>query len=328
MRGPVGDIQDDAARGFAGKPLPFAAAENEVLERTLAIWQSLAQNYFHCFAAASGGTDDAAAGQQALLAQRTLAVFADWQVDLCRGEQLPDAAYWQKLNQVFLAAESLGVAGRAVNDPVRHGSAPTSPLATFAECHLLSTASTYELPARHLAWVARWARRWGAKLSLLKAPPEDIRNRAVPLWVDLGSDRAAGYAPKPAAGGRWLETTELRKSLVARIALLEQGRAPADLQLGDDVTQPAAGQLLQRALQRWCKGGAERRGPRHAASGTCGVAAGFAAAHCQVAGGKVFHAPTRDTATLRREREEFETFGGRRHSNEATTARELPALED
>jgi hypothetical protein len=29
-------------------------------------------------------------------------------------------------------------------------------------------------------------------MALLKAPPEDIRNRAVPLWVDLESDRPAG----------------------------------------------------------------------------------------------------------------------------------------
>jgi hypothetical protein len=146
-----------------------------------------------------------------------------------------------------------------VNDPVRHGSAQTSALAAYAECNLLSTASPYELPARHLAWVARWARRWGAKLSLLKAPPEDIRNRAVPLWVDLASDRPATYMSRNRPGGRWLETTELRKSLLARIALLEQGRAPAELQLGEDVTQPAASQLLQRVLQRWCKGGASRR---------------------------------------------------------------------
>jgi hypothetical protein len=309
LRGPVSDMQENAARNFAGKPLPLATLEQAALERTLSVWHMLALGYLRCFAALCESEDNRASATPALLAQRTLSVFADWQVDLCRGEQLPDADYWKKLHQIFIAAETLGIAARAVNDPVRHGSAQTSALAAYAECNLLSTASPYELPARHLAWVARWARRWGAKIGLLKAPPEDIRNRAVPLWVDLASDRPAGYVPQSSAGGRWLETTELRKSLLARIALLEQGRAPAELQLGDDVTQPAAGQLLQRVLQRWCAGGEPRRHERPAASGGCNLVAGFDAVHYQLYGRQAFRAPPA-TTTLRREREEFETFGG------------------
>jgi hypothetical protein len=331
LRGPISDVQEDASKKFAAKPLPFSPPEQAALESTLSVWHMLALGYLRCFDAlcaddggftsmpaltahhtrCAGNKDTAT--RTAVLAQRTLSVFADWQVDLCRGEQLPDADYWKKLHQIFVAAEALGIAARAVNDPVRHGSAQTSALAAYAECNLLSTASPYELPARHLAWVARWARRWGAKLTLLKAPPEDIRNRAVPLWVDLASDRPAGYVPQSSAGGRWLETTELRKSLLARIALLEQGRAPAELQLGDDVTQPVAGQLLQRVLQRWCKGGAARRELRQPANGGCSFIAGFDAVHYQLSGRQVFKAPARDAATLRREREEFETFGDRSH---------------
>ena len=331
LRGPVSDVQSDAAKKFVSKPLPFAPHEQAALESTLNVWHMLALGYLRCLDALPNGNagidnmpallaqrtqiagDPGLAAKTATLAQRTLSVFADWLVDLFRGEQLPDAPFWKKLHQIMLAAETLGVAMRAVNDPVRHGNAPTSALAAYAECNLLSTAAPYELPARHLAWVSRWARRWGGKLPLLKTPPEDIRNRAVPLWVDLESDRPASYVPKPSDGSRWLETTELRKSLVARIALLEQGRAPAELQLGDDVTQPAAGQLLQRILQRWCKGGLPRSQERHAANGGCSFIAGFEAVHYHLSGRQTFRAPSRDDATLRREREQFETFGDRSH---------------
>jgi hypothetical protein len=328
LRRPVCEVQEDAAKTFAGRPLPFAPAEQAALERTLELWQLLAQGYLRCFAALCDIEGDIAGSLSALLAQRTLAAFADWQVDLCRGEQLPDAAYWKKLNQVFFAAETFCIATGPVVDTMRHGSTPTSVLAAYAECQLLSTASPYELPARHLTWVARWARRWGAKLALLKAPPEDIRNRAVPLWVDLNSEIPASHAPQQAWNGRWLETTELRKSLMARIALLEQGRAPADLQLGADVTQPAAGQLLHRVLQRWCAGGAKRRETRHEANGACLVVAGFEAVHCHLSGGQAFRAPSRDDATLRREREEFETFGDRRHSTEANAEADDSHIEN
>lgn len=317
LRCPVSEVQADAANTFAGRPLPLAPPEQAALERTLDLWHMLAQGYLRCFAASCDAGNDRNGAMSALLAQRALSVFADWQVDLCRGEQLPDASYWQNLHQIFSTAETLGIVGSAVSDPLRHGKAQTSALAAYAECQLLSTASPYELPARHLAWVARWARRWGAKLSLLKAPPEDIRNRAVPLWVDLDSGYPASHVPQPDGNGRWLDTTELRKSLLARIALLEQGRAPAELQLGDDVTQPAAGQLLQRVLQRWCAGGAQRRETRHEATGACRVVAGFEAVHFHLSGRQTFRAPSRDDATLRREREEFETFGEHRHSAEA-----------
>ena len=315
LRRPVIEVQAEAAKIFAGRPLPLVTPEQAALERTLEVWNILAQGYLRCFSALCEAKGDGTPTLAAMLAQRTLSVFADWQVDLCRGEQLPDAAYWQKLHQVFAVAEDLGIAETAVSDPLRHGSAQTSPLAAYAECNLLSSASPYELPARHIAWVARWARRWGAKLGLLKAPPEDIRNRAVPLWVDLDSECPPSHTPRAAGKGRWLETTGLRTSLQARIALLEQGRAPAELQLGDGVTQPAAGQLLQRVLQRWCAGGAQRREERRAGTGACRVVAGFEAVHFHLGDRQPFRAPSRDDATLRREREEFETFGDRRHSN-------------
>jgi len=329
LRHSVCQVQEDASRKFAGKPLPFAPHEQAAMDSTLSVWHALALGYLRCFDSLCGGnagvfSAPALAAQQAQIAshpelagmaakltQRALSVFADWQVDLCRGEQLPDAPYWKKLHEIFYAAEILGVATRAVSDHLRHGPANTSVLATYAECHLISTANVYELSARHLGWVVRWAKRWGPKIALLKAPPEDIRNRAVPLWVDIESDLPAAYMPQPSSGSRWLETTELRKSLIARITLLAQGREPAELQLGDDVTQPAATQLLQRVLQRWCRGGVSRRHERHAADADCNFIAGFEMVHFQLSGREVFRAPTRSDAALRREREEFETFGER-----------------
>ena len=346
LRGPLSEVQEDAAVKFAGKPLPFAPHEQAALDSTLSVWNMLSLGYLRCFDAFCSGDAGnfsvsallelralcAASPEQAtraaILAQRTLSVFGDWQLDLCRSGQLPAAAYWHQLHRIFFAAETLGVAGLAVKDSLRHGKTHSSALAAYAECNLLSSANVYELAARHLTWVARWARRWGGKLTLLKVPPEDIRNRAVPLWVDLESDRPAGYTPQPSNGGRWLETTELRKSLVARITLLEQGRAPVDLQLGDDVTQPAAGQLLQHVLQRWCKGGAERRHERHSANTDCSFIAGFETVHFHLSGREVFRAATRDDTTLRREREEFETFGDRSHRTTASAEKDDTHIEN
>jgi hypothetical protein len=51
LRGPISDVQEHAAKNFAGKPLPFAVAEQAALERTLDVWKMLAHGYLRCFAA-------------------------------------------------------------------------------------------------------------------------------------------------------------------------------------------------------------------------------------------------------------------------------------
>jgi hypothetical protein len=249
-----------------------------------------------------------------LVGERIFALFADWQIALYRGGQLPEPGYWKELNRVFAVLEQKKLLTAAVHDPARHGSTPTRPLAAYAECHLLHCANPFELSPRHLTWAARWARRWGIKIELLTAPPDDIRNRAMPLWFDIDSDRPTSYAPKPGTGGRWLETTELRKSITARLTLLEQGRSPADLQLGDDVTQPTAGQLLNRLLLRWCKGGVPRGQERRGATGSCQIITGMAAAHVQFTGGHVTGSfSVRNDSALREEQERYLMFGTRGH---------------
>ncbi|MBI5861966.1 MAG: hypothetical protein HZB64_07290 [Rhodocyclales bacterium] len=322
LRGPLLDVQEDMAQKFTARALPLTPSEKAALDSTQALWQSLLTNYLHCLAASAKGP---ATAVTARIAQRTLAVLADWQCSLIHAEYLPPSAYWQKLNQIFASIEAARLSREVVKDPLRHGNLPTTPQAAFAECHLLHAASLFELPVRHIAWIARWARRWGSKIELLSAAPEGIRNRALPLWVDLAADRPAGYLPRPGARhGRWLETTALRTSLSARIDLLQKNRTPADLQLGDDVTQPAAGQLLARLLQRWCQGGIPRQHPRQAvgnpASAGCEFVVGINAVYFQLSDRRLFQPPAQDDAALRREREEMETFGGRRHSQASSGA--------
>ncbi len=308
LRETVGDMQGDVAKKFAGKALPFTAAEQTALDGTVAVWHALLDNYLRCVEAAAGG-ETALRDQRALVAQRALAVLADLAADLCRGEQLPHGDFWRLLHQVFAVAEQMGVLQEPVVDNPRHGNTPTTVLGTYAETHLIHVASPFELPQRHLNWIVRWARRWGAKITLLTAPPADPAGRAIPLCVDLESDRPAGYRPVPGPGMRWMETTELRRSLKTRLVMLENGEQPSRLQLGEDCTQPAAGQLLQRVYQRWCKGGEARRQERKPAAGGCEFIVGLEAVHYYLSGRQPFRPPASDESMLRRQRDEIATFG-------------------
>jgi hypothetical protein len=180
---------------------------------------------------------------------------------------------------------------------------------------LLNLASPYELPLRHLTWIANWARRWSAKVGVLATAPGP-ESKVLPLCVNLAVPEPAGYKPAQGAGVRWLDTSGLRTSLKRRITLLETGAEPVTLQLGSDCIQPTCGRLLKQVYQRWCKGGAARMHDRQPVAGKCQVIVGLDAVHYFVSGRKPFKQPgPASDDTLRREREEIATFG-RLHSRE------------
>lgn len=174
---------------------------------------------------------------------------------------------------------------------------------------MIQAAAPQELSLRQLSWLVRWARRWGGKLRLRASPPTVMGS--LPLCVALDGDQGPTVMPGKSSDARFLDTEALRQSLKQRLAQLEAGTAPKDLQLGDDCTQPATGQLLAQLYQRWCKGAMPRQQERRAAEAPCPLVCGFAAAHYQLSGRKVLKAPasTKSIEQLRREREKMATFG-------------------
>ena len=255
LRPTVSDVQD-------GQEICLQAAAADAAGASGAGWHAgalarMLNGYLRLINSAE--SDASLAGERARIIQRALAVCCEWQLDLCRGALLPGGDYWSVLHKILAVGEKMNVLSQSVDDGPRHGSTLTSPLAAYGEAVMLYTANAFELLPRQLNWVARWSKRWGVKLALLQAAPTTVGNRALPIFVDLASDRPPCYFPKVTQEGRWLETTALRKSLKTRLALLEKGEQPSRLNMGEDCTQPAAGQLLLRAYQRWCKGGSPRK---------------------------------------------------------------------
>lgn len=308
LREPVVSIQEDGVRKFAGKPLPLAPSEQAAFDSCQALWHALAGGYLRCLE--SHLSSDALMRQRAAqIIERALAALVSSQLDAYRGGRQPNADHWQVANHLYATAERIAVADQPVEDALRMGKNPVTPCAVYVETLLLHVASPYELPIRQLAWMARWSRRFSAKVRVLAAPPT-LSTRAIPLCVDLAAAEPASYRPRDGDAVRWLETADLRRSLKKRLMLLEQGNPPAGMNLGEDCQQPACGQLLKQVYMRWCKGGAIRRHERHPAGGACSFICGIEAAHYYLSGHKPFKQPGHaDVELLRREREEIATFG-------------------
>lgn len=313
MREAVHFAQTESAKKFSGKPLPLAPLEQAAFDSTHSLWLAVANGYLRCLESCLAG-DTGLEAQAGTICQRALAALADDQIDLVRAGFQPESSHWRLAHTLYTGAEELKVANTACADGLRPAQ-PISPATAYAELMLLAAASLHELSPRQQTWVTRWARRWAGKIAIQATSPT-LNSPALPLCVDLESSVPAGFKPLSGAGVRWLETTELRKSLKKRLTLLAKdddgsgSNTPAKLGLGDDCTQPVCGELLRRIYPRWVKGGILRRHERHPLSGACQFVAGVDAIHYYLSEHQPFKPPgSTSSDDLRRQREEIATFG-------------------
>lgn len=320
MREAVHFVQAESAKKFSGKPLPLAPPEQAAFDSTHSLWQAVAHGYLRCLETCLTGDADLAA-RAGMICQRALAALADDQTDLVRAGFQPEETHWRLAHMLYANAENMRVTTTPCEDGLR-ADQPMSPATAYAELMLLAAANLHELSPRQQIWVMRWARRWAGKIAIQATPPA-LDSPALPLCVDLEGGAPAGFKPMAGAGARWLETTELRKSLKKRLTLLARGdngsgdHSPAKLGLGDDCLQPVCGEVLRRIYPRWVKGGVLRRHERHPMSGACRFVAGIDAIHYYLSAHQPFKPPgSTSSDDLRRQREEIATFGQARVEEE------------
>ncbi|MBA3033907.1 MAG: hypothetical protein KKF85_11890 [Gammaproteobacteria bacterium] len=310
LREAIHFVQEEGEKKFSGKPLPLAPPDQAALDAAHGLWQALAGGYARCLEAGLA-EDEYLKPRIALVCQRALAALAEDQTDLVHAGHQPSEAHWRLAYALYASAESAGVATTAVAE-VLHGDQPMTPAAALAELLLLAAASLHEMLPRQQLWVMRWARRWAGKIRIQTTQPE-LKTAALPLCVDIEGATPAGFKPLLGTGARWLDTTELRKSLKKRLTLLAKGDpadTPARLGLGEDCQQPMCGEVLRRIYPRWVKGGILRRYERHPMKGICRFVAGIDVIHYYLSGHRPFKPPgSISSDDLRRQREELATFG-------------------
>jgi len=304
LRDPIAFAQTESARKFAGRPLPLAPPEQAGMDANRTLWQAVQTGYLHCLAACLEGNADVTP-HAALIVQRVISAVRAELFDIYRAPTDPPAQLWRLLHRTYAAAENLAALSQPVNDSLQSTHPATSVVAAYAHTLLLHRASPYELSGRQLAQAERWLHRWSGKVAALNAPmPEP---RVPPLVVDLSAD-----APETSAEGgeqlRWLDLSELSRSVKRRIAHLQKGESPASLGLGEDCVQPACENLLRHLYRNWFKGGAPRQHPRHAGSGACQLVTGLDAIQYYLSG-KIFRQPGQGDAMSKTQIEEIATFG-------------------
>jgi cyclic-di-GMP-binding protein len=298
LRSAVLFVQTEQAKKFASRPVPLSAQEREVFNGVVALWDAFLRGYRYCLESPGDAPSTALACQRALwcLAQKMTEHYKVYQ-------EVP-AGDWRLLHRLYALAEERGVANDEVKHPVYKDKIKAVCTETYARALLLHLANPNEHAPRQTAMISRWLERWARRVPILRAAPPET---AAPLAVDLAGESGAARNGAAGDGVRYLDVSDVARSVKKRVALLRKGESPATLNLGD-VPPATAEQLLIMLYKQWCEDKHSRTHPRRAASGAAEICAGMAAIHYYVSGER-FRSPSGSEDLNKIQHEEIATFG-------------------
>lgn len=279
LREPVSFLQKECSKKFSSRPAPLAEPEREIFRSVSALWDAFSHACRHCLQAAAEGTSGM---NIALICQRALWSTGQKLVACYEAYRDVDEGDWGALHRAYAFAEERKVAAEEIAHPTRK-SRQTTCAETYAQILLLDLANPSKLTPRQIELISNWLEHWAGKVSFSATPT--AAEQAVPsLAVDLAGGAGASRRAAQGEAVRYLELSDIGKSLRKRVGLLRKGEAPGTLGLGEDVTAPLAESLLVMLYRRWCKEEQSRTMPRRDAIGTAKLCSGMAAIHYFVTG--------------------------------------------
>ena len=315
LRDPVLMAQEENTKRFAAKALPLGHVESVAFSQACDLWTVLLRAYRKLLRAALKGSRPELAASVPLLCERAIEYTGELigVHFLARREVGEDLWHW--LHEAYALAERRGIADVAVAEPRSRMPSSSTCTAAYVRLLMLELAHPYGLKERELTWARRWTRRWAEKARVGPEPRSesgrgyriDLLGATGPQWHggQDGQDRL-GEGPTSEAV-RHLDFAEVAHSIKWRLKKLEQGVLPAELGLGRDCIQPAAGELLGALLSSWTRPPKSRQFPRHVAHTAAELASGMAQIHA-VLGGEAIMEDIRSWDYTRRDVERLHTF--------------------
>jgi hypothetical protein len=270
LRGPMRSVLEQQEKRFAARPLPLNPMEEAAFVQACDLWLAALRAWRELLNQACADAQLEAA--RPLLAFRVLECAAGLTGAYFAARREVDATVWHWVHQSYAQAETLRLAETGVDKP---GESSTC-AALYASVLLLALAHPYGLSQRELGWARRWARRWAPKVKLWRAAENgggygvDLEGCAPPAWTRAG---------EPGASLRYLQCSEVARSIRKRLKKLAEGVHPSELGLGRDCTRPAAEPLLALLLRCWTDTPFVRQFPRRPVQGSVHLAWGFSGIH-------------------------------------------------
>jgi hypothetical protein len=257
IRESVNTVQADYAKKLFGKKLPLADEEFTTLIALSNLWQSMLNGYMRCLQSRDAG-DNSLASEAALISHRCL-LYSSLQIgDFLRAGCEPDGKFWQCFHMIYAHIEAQNLEQEPVTDKFNRTGRAVSCRTLYAKTLLLHRARLLGLTRSQWHIVDRWLEYWGDTFTI-EPRCSMSREDAPPLAVDLDGMRGlvAIQRATSAPGMRFMALVPLSKLIRVKTILLQQGQAPQQNELGDELSSKECVDLLNRLHACWCERRAE-----------------------------------------------------------------------
>jgi len=267
LRETIVHVQRDYAKKLISKPLPLNDTELRVFVAIVQLWQTMVTGYQRCLQAYLAG-DSQLAQHGALLCQRCLSYSGQAIFEHLRTGYEFDANLWRQLHKFYAFAELRGLHLKEIPESLN---TPTNqPRCSCHAMYVKTLLSCYARPAElnrsQLQLLDNWLAQWSSTVSLEHSYTAS-KGDAQPLALDM--DSAHGLRPvtlvSHGSSMRYLATVPLSKLLRVKTILLQQGKTPLQLELGDHKRDDCI-EFLTFLHQCWCENRNSRSDERNPVS--------------------------------------------------------------
>lgn len=252
MRDKVAFVQAEQRARYTGKTVPLSTADMAVWDVSRQLVEEMEAGYRKCFGEATAGVAEVVP-HLALIIQRVMRYVGLQMLFAALVYRRFDPGLWTRLHLLWIEAESRGLILTKVKDSVGSIDGTSSVVAAYVAILLAQLSRTDELSLRQIDFVDAILKRFAGKVDIGLSPVSARPGHL--LSVDLFA--SAGVASDPGAQPgdhvRFLDVTALSKSLRGRIAKLQEGESPANLNLPTDWPVSDMVTQLKRLHRLWCE---------------------------------------------------------------------------
>lgn len=275
LRETIAHVQSDYAKKLIAKPLPLNESELRIFVAIVQLWETMVSGYQRCLQAYLAG-DSELAQHGALLCQRCLLYSGQAIFEHLRTGYEFDTKLWQQLHKVYAFAEQRGLQLEEIPNTLNNDSLNNAPLSGNQprnSCHsiyvktlLACYARPAELSRPQLQLLDNWLAQWSGTVSVEHSYTTS-KGDAQPLALDLNSTQGLRPVKLVAHSNsmRYLAMVPLSKLLRVKTILLQQGKTPQQLELGDHNRDDCI-EFLTFLHQCWCENRNSRSDQRNPVS--------------------------------------------------------------
>lgn len=253
LRETVAYLLGEQRARFVGKTIPLAASEYTAWNVSRSLVAEMEEGYRRCWVDVCS-SDEHMGAHAALIIQRTIRYLGLQMLLTGFIYRRFDTSLWMRLHSQWMEAEHRNLCDVRVKDSVGAVDGNSSVAQAYTAVVLGQIANIHELSARQIDFVDAVMKRFGQKVSIVRETAANAQGLtlAVDLLANTGGSFSASTAP--AEHVRFIDMTDISRSIRRRIKKLNDGEDPASMDLPGDWKPIDARDQLLRLHLLWCEG--------------------------------------------------------------------------